>query len=321
MKKIYFLASALLAATTLNAQTTVDFEDLTLQTESFYNGDDEAGSFVSGGVTFGNKYSVNYGSWNGFAYSNITDNTTAGFSNQYSAYPGSGADGSENYAIYYNADTLYLPGSNNNLVSVNLSNSTYAYLSIRDGDAYSKQFGSPNDANGDDDGTNGEDFFYVTIFNHDAAGNKTDSLDFYLADYRFSDNNDDYIVDSWATVDLSEFKNTNFLTFSFSSSDVGGFGVNTPQYFAMDNFVYEGAVGINTYEKADFAMYPNPAESFLNVEGISGDYKIYNTSGSIVKEFNNFNMTSVDISDLTPGIYMVKVSTDTAFGTRKLIVR
>ncbi|PWH85377.1 T9SS type A sorting domain-containing protein [Brumimicrobium oceani] len=321
MKKIYFLASALLAATTLNAQTTVDFEDLTLPAESFYNGDDEAGEFVSGGVTFGNEYVTAWGSWTGFSYSNITDNTTPGYINQYSAIPGSGSNGSENYAVYYNADTLYLPGNDNNLVSVNLTNNAYAYFSMKDGDAYGKQFGSANDANGDPDGTNGEDFFYVTIFNHDAAGNKTDSIDFYLADYRFPDNNDDYIVDTWETVDLSGFTNTNFLTFSFSSSDVGGIGVNTPQYFAMDNFVYESTVGVDTYERADFAMYPNPAESTLNVEGVTGDYKIFNSNGSIVKEFNNFNVSTIDISDLTPGIYLVKVSTASTFGTRKLIVR
>src|SRR5690554_5220575 len=144
MKKIYFLASALLAVTTLKAQTTVDFEDLTLPTESFYNGDDEAGGFVTGGVTFGNDYNTSWSSWSGFAYSNVTDNTTAGFGNQYSAIPGSGANNSEIYAINTNSDTLRFSGPHINLLSVDLTNTTYTYLSMRDGDAFGKQFGSPD---------------------------------------------------------------------------------------------------------------------------------------------------------------------------------
>src|SRR5690554_4768429 len=108
MKKLYFLASALLAVTTLKAQTTVDFEDLSLPAavDTFYNGSDEAGGFTSGGVTFGNAYNTEWGSWSGFSYSNITDNTTAGFANQYSAIPGVGVNSSENYAVYTNGDTL-----------------------------------------------------------------------------------------------------------------------------------------------------------------------------------------------------------------------
>lgn len=321
MKKFYFLASALLAITTLKAQTTVDFEDLTLAADSFYNGSDEAGGFVSGGVTFGNDYTTAFDSWEGFAYSNMTDNTTAGYGNQYSAYPASGADNSDNYAVYFNGDTLHFPGTHANLVSVDFTNTTYAYLSMRDGDAYAKQFGSSNNANGDDDGTNGEDYFYVTVFNHDATGNKTDSLNFYLADFRFTDANDDFIVDSWENLDLSALKNVNFLTFTFNSSDVGDFGINTPQYFAIDNLVYENTTGLNSMQKADFAMYPNPAQSTLNIEGDAGEYRIYNTSGSLVKEFNNFEVSTVDISALAPGIYVVKVSTGTAVDTRKLIVR
>jgi hypothetical protein len=321
MKKFYFLASALLAVTTLKAQTTVDFEDLTLPAESYYNGDDDAGGFLSGDVTFGNDYNAAWGSWSGFAYSNTTDNTTAGFMNQYSAYPASGSNNSEIYAINTNSDTLRFQAPGANLLSLDLTNTTYAYLSMRDGDAYGKQFGSTNDANGDDDGTNGEDFFYVTIFNHDATGSKVDSINFYLADYRFPDNNDDYIIDSWTTVDLSSFTNVSFLTFSYSSTDVGGFGMNTPKYFALDNLVYESTLGLNTVEKADFAMYPNPAESTLNIEGIAGDFKIYNTNGLMVSAFKNFDITTIDISALTPGIYIVKVSTGSAFATRKLIVR
>src|SRR5690348_4925282 len=65
---------------------TIDFEDLTVAPQSFYNGSDGAGGFVSQTAFFNNNYDSQFGSWSGWSYSNQTDVTTAGFMNQYSAY-------------------------------------------------------------------------------------------------------------------------------------------------------------------------------------------------------------------------------------------
>jgi hypothetical protein len=61
-------------------------------------------------------------------------------------------------------------------------------------------------------------------------------VEFYLADFRFADNSQDYILDSWGFVDLSALGTVDFLEFDLSSSDNGAFGMNTPGYFALDNF-------------------------------------------------------------------------------------
>jgi hypothetical protein len=60
-------------------------------------------------------------------------------------------------------------------------------------------------------------------------------LEFYLADYRFGDNSQDYIVSDWTYVDFSVLGVADEIRFDFASSDSGMFGINTPQYFAMDN--------------------------------------------------------------------------------------
>ena len=60
-------------------------------------------------------------------------------------------------------------------------------------------------------------------------------MDFYLADYRFSDNSKDYIVKDWTFVDLSSLGAVTKLQFALSSSDTGQFGMNTPAYMAMDS--------------------------------------------------------------------------------------
>ncbi len=50
-------------------------EDLELPAESYWNGSDASGGFTSAGVHFGNNYNTDWGSWDGFSYSNITDTT------------------------------------------------------------------------------------------------------------------------------------------------------------------------------------------------------------------------------------------------------
>lgn len=211
----------------------VDFEDLPLAPESFYNWADGAGGFTSGGAFFNNTFTDfggGFRGWSGWSYSNVTDNTTPGFTNQYSALPGSGAGGTPNYAVAFAFDpgesTIDLPAS---MIadSMLITNSTYAYLAMCDGSQFSKVFGGETG--------NDHDFFLLTITGLNALGEPIGAVDFYLADYRFEDNSLDYLIDSWTEVDLTGLDGASTLSFGLTSSDVGEFGMNTPAYFAIDN--------------------------------------------------------------------------------------
>jgi hypothetical protein len=154
--------------------------------------------------------------------------------NQYSAYnlPNGGGDGSANYGVAFNfqlGDAYVLLPDGTMPASVRVTNTTYAALSMRDGDMFAKQFGGP-------DGTD-PDFFVLTVHGLDANGVATGSVEFFLADYRFQDPNLNYIVSSWTTVDLTPLGNASSLAFELTSSDIGPFGMNTPAYFAIDNLV------------------------------------------------------------------------------------
>ena len=84
------------------ASLVVDFEDLPLAGESYYNGSDGAGGFTSNGTFFNNTFTDfggGFSAWSGWSYSNLTDNTTPGFGNQHSAITGGGAEGSSSYAV------------------------------------------------------------------------------------------------------------------------------------------------------------------------------------------------------------------------------
>ena len=230
---IVFLALAilLLGASNSKADFLVDFEDVgrSLENESFYNGSDGAGQFNSGPIEFFNNYGVSGGFefWDGWSYSNITDNTTPGFGNQYSAIFGLGDAGSSTYGVAYSDSATLSVGVGRTVTSLSITNTTYAALSMQEGDSFAKKFGGTS---GDD-----PDFLKIDIDGFDSNGNQTGTIEFYLADYRFSDNSQDYIISEWTNVDVSSL-NARRLNFRFASSDVGTFGINTPTYFAADNF-------------------------------------------------------------------------------------
>jgi len=215
----------------------VTFDDNPLAPESHWGG---AGSgetgFVSGGVNF--VHSDGGWSWSGFAYSNMTDTTTAGYENQFSAYAGGGAGNSANYAIA----ALSMDWSSYRVLPVSVvfenvsavqggyfSNTTYTALDMLWGSGFSKKFGGSAGSDAD--------WCLLTITGKNSAGNITGTVNFYLADYRFTDNGNDYIVNSWEYVDLSGLGAVKSLEFLVSSSDTGSFGMNTPAYFAMDNLI------------------------------------------------------------------------------------
>ncbi|MBU1517814.1 MAG: DUF4465 domain-containing protein [Planctomycetes bacterium] len=215
-----------------------NFDDLTLSSNSYWNGSDETGDFTSGSAVFNNNYDSTYYSWDGWAYSNKSDTTTAGYTNQYSAITGAAQNGS-NYGIAYIGWTEppSITLSNASIVGgIYVTNTTYAALDMLYGSGFSKKFGG---ADGSD-----EDWFKLTITGKDVSELITDTVDFYLADYRFADNGNDYIVDSWEYVDLSLLGVVKTLEFSLSSSDVGEDGMNTPAYFAMDTVIPEPATVI-----------------------------------------------------------------------------
>lgn len=220
-----------------SAATMISFDELSLSPNSYFDGHGAGaspGTWTSQGATF------NTGTYGpGWSYSNVTDNTTAGHLNQWSAITGTDASGSGNYVIgtTFSPNGAYfnLPGSER-ISSIAVTNTTYAYLSMLNGDEFAKDFGGTT---GDD-----EDFFQVTFTGFDSSnglGGTLGSVDFFLADYRFADNANDYIVDSWQTVDLTSLGNARSIGISFASSDVGSFGMNTPAYVAIDNISFQAA--------------------------------------------------------------------------------
>jgi hypothetical protein len=211
-----------------------NFEDLSLDPNSYWNGSDGSGGFISGGAFSHNNYNFDWHVWDGFAYSNITDTTTSGMAGQYNSIAGAGQGDSANYAVGF-VGWAELPTVTFNAAELDglyVTNNNYAYYSMLNGDAFAKKFGG-------EDG-NDPDWFLLTITGKDACDVTTGTVEFYLADFRFENNGEDYIVDSWEYVELGSLGFVTKLEFSLSSSDAGPWGMNTPAYFVIDTIVLCG---------------------------------------------------------------------------------
>ena len=330
MKKNYFLkaflALSFLLPMWLHAQVST-FDDNTLEPDSYWNGSDLSGGFLSGDAWFFNSYDTTYGNWDGFSYSNETDTTTAGWSNQYSAFPGSGANSSSNFAIaHVPADwmsgtynpvpvgvKLQLPLAGAMVKGVYVTNATYAALSMRDGDAYAKKFGGETG--------NDPDWFMLIIRGYN-QGVFTDSVSFYLADYRSSDNSQDYIVNYWAYVDLIKLGIVDSLTFSLQSSDVGDYGMNTPAYFCIDN-LNDIFNGFHEISAPVVSVYPNPVSNILNIYGVNNaTVTLSDVTGRILWSVKSrTNSLQTDITSYPKGLYFVTVTRKDNSLTKKIVKR
>ncbi|MEM7317306.1 MAG: DUF4465 domain-containing protein, partial [Planctomycetota bacterium] len=121
-----------------------------------------------------------------------------------------------------------------NIVSAKFTNTTWSGISMRDGDAIAKAFGGPP-------GTD-PDFFRLRVFGTEDGVPLEQNAELYLADFRFEDVTDDFILSEWMELDLTALSQADRLYFGLDSSDNGMFGMNTPAYFAIDDIVFERTV-------------------------------------------------------------------------------
>jgi hypothetical protein len=271
------------------------FDNLDLpNSDTFNNGADGAGRFTHYGRLFNNSYDDTWGSWSGWALSNMQDDTTAGFGNQYSAITGHGLSHTDNYMVS-TGDGAYIKFDQpTNIKGAYFTNSTYAALDMKNGSGFSKKFGGES---GDD-----EDYFRVEVKSY-LEGSEVASTKFYLADFRFEDNSKDFILDDWRYIHLTnniESLDIDSMVFSYESSDEGEFGVNTPKYFCMDDF--------NSFEPSTFTTSAKATidnDTFYNGSDLAGGFYSKNLffNSSFNTEWNSWSGWSISskLDRETPG--------------------
>ena len=330
MKKyIIAIAVSLASLQGVNAQEVRQgFETVPLDSGEVINGKNGEKSFdILGAVPnyvlkMPMQYDTSWGGYwsGGWAISKKIDGSSgpSDFSKHlYCAKPGYGAEPfyqgqhlGKTFAVGMNgAYWLQQSRANEGVMSFYVTNSTYAYNSMKNGDNFAKKFGgaSGNDA----------DSFVLNIqffVDTNLVANKK----VVLADYRFSDNSKDYILDSWQIVDLPTYFPAGFvdsISFELQSSDNGQFGMNTPGFFCVDRIVCGHWLGTKKQTKIAAQVYPNPATDVLQLQCGSqiSHVEVYNALGQSVnvKNIKNLGAKSVDlnVANLATGSYWIKAHT------------
>ena len=227
MKKTILMVVALLCAFSCFSQV-VDFEDLTLNPNSSWIGADGTGQFTSSYLTLYNDYDINYGSWQGFAYTNGTDAETNSYTNL-SSCVGHGAGNSANYVTAYigsdwMGDFSPIPVA----MKINTENAGNfvnrgAYFCMP---VLLKKYVDNNYAT--------HNYYFKLKASAYANGTLVGEREIMMADFTEGHS---YKMDDWTFVDLSWINGADSLNFiALSNDDAGGYGINTPAYFCMDNF-------------------------------------------------------------------------------------
>ena len=301
---------------------TATFENLTLPYgQTYWNRGSKVFTeeYKSGQAFFPSSYSVSpsYNYWNkGFAISNSTDSTTSGFTNLYSAANGKGYNKSANYAVSNGNSIFKSPFINATDIGMHakgiwINNGTYPYISMLNGDGFAKKFGGKS---GDE-----ADYFRVIIYGYRGQFKITDSVIFYLADYRNTDNSKDYILKDWAYADLSKIGFFDSISFKLESTDIGQFGMNTPAFFCIDNFEYDVITGVKETSKSiTFSVYPNPSLNTINIDYNErfSTINIIDIQGKMVLQSKQ---KTIDINSLENGMYIVQIETENGVVKSKFV--
>ncbi len=246
MKKTVLMVAALLCTFACFAQV-VDFEDLTLNPNSSWIGSDGTGQFTSSYLTLYNDYDNNYGSWQGFAYTNGTDTESNSYSNL-SSCVGHGAGNSAYYVTgYIGTDWM---GDNSQIpvgMKINTENAgdfanrgAYFCMPVLLKKWVDREYAS-------------NQFYFKLKASAYANGTLVGEQEIMMADFTEGHS---YMMDDWTFVDLSWIENADSMNFTaLSNDDAGGYGINTPMYFCMDDFGAQDPNYINYTDIVDFEEF------------------------------------------------------------------
>jgi len=261
----------------------------------------------SNGWGFYNYYHSYY--WGGFTVSNLSDGNASNAQAEFTAVPLSGINGSGNYAVAftmgYPADVFPFDGMADSISGCYVTNNMWAYNAILEGDGLTPTpFGG---ASGND-----PDYFRIFAVGKTIEDQNTDTLYFYLADYRFADNNQDYIVEEWEWFDLASLGVIKSVRFGLQSTKSNNWGMTTPAYFCLDDFNGERPVQVNeppyVANPVELIVLDKfPQEVSINLQGVVTDpddddelivYEISNISNSLDFEVN-FSNSLLQVNRLT----------------------
>jgi hypothetical protein len=121
------------------------------------------------------------------------------------------------------------------------------------------------------------------------------------------------------------------VTYTAPSSGVYYFAFNnatpiitTATSLRLDSINISSVLGTNSYSDIIFSVSPNPTKDIVNVSNTSvliNSIEVTDLNGRVVKTVNSIDASNaqVNISDLSSGVYMMKIVSDQGISTKKVI--
>jgi hypothetical protein len=307
-----------LVAQSKSQSVLADFENLTLPANSAYSSTASI-SFSTSNATFMHTYDVPFAYWSGgFAYTNKKDSSTAGSGNLYGVRAFNGYNASNYYVVCQDKGIIKLNAPSNSVEGFYYTNTTYAYKSMKSGDMFSKKFGGVSG--------NDPDYLKLTVKGYLNGVLKTDSVEIFLANFTYTNNAQDFIVATWQFANTSTLGQVDSIKFFMYSTDMSGNFMNTPAFFAIDNFSTAQIVGIHENELDKItAIYPNPFQSKINIEvspllALNYTINIFDVNGKNVTQLTSTDSKNkLDLTHLNSGIYFVEVTMNGSKSVKKII--
>lgn len=303
-----------------------DFETYTLAPNSAYS-PTPATPFQTTNAIFDYQYA---GYWSaGFAYTNKKDSVNGTFTNLYGVRAYNGYAGSGYYVTGQDRGKITLTVPQSTVAGFYITNTTYAFKSIKSGDAFARKFG---DTTGTGSGTtipqgSYPDYFKAIVKGYKNGALKNDSVTVMLADYTFTNNTQDFVLDTWQFVNTAIIGEVDSIKFFLRSSDMAPWGMNTPGFFAIDNFtvLQPTYVGIahESRNTAALEVYPNPFGAELSIRHSYAEpvqLRVLDVSGKAV--FGTglpASQATLDLSSLPSGVYFLEIRSGREVSTKKII--
>ncbi|MEL7020032.1 MAG: DUF4465 domain-containing protein [Bacteroidota bacterium] len=302
----------------LPGQDICTFDEPMLPVDTFAIDFSDQNGFECSEVFFHNEFFSDFGGFwkSGWAISSRTNIADRSANNPLSAITGTGSSATPvmnntgaalQYAIGQQDAYILLDPDERKVESIDITNTAYLFQVLLFGNDSARPMG------GIDGGD--PDFFLLTIQGYKNDIETGTAVEFFLADYQSLDNDLDFIVDTWQTVDLSPIEVADSIVFTLSSSDVGEFGINQPLFFAVDNLVTTSTT-TNTSVPIEVSLSqiqiaPNPAREYIQVTHPfqTGTLAIYDSGGQLVhQQFVSSKKMQIPIAYLPKGIYFIQTS-------------
>lgn len=103
------------------------------------------------------------------------------------------------------------------------------------------------------------------------------------------------------------------------------FDVTDQDFLSIDDVTVSRTLSTESFFKSNFAVYPNPASSVLNITSSANAAinaaSITDINGRTVKtvSMNAVSEAQINISDLSAGVYFLNVTSDAGTGTTKIV--